>query len=51
MYNAVILECQQFGDNMESITITKAQGNVQVGVQCYDTGRLAGLIGLDAGPT
>ena len=38
-YNAMILECQQFGDNME--IITKAQGNVQVGVQCYDTGMSA----------
>ena len=28
-YNAMILECQQNGDNME--IITKAQGNVQVG--------------------
>ena len=41
MYDALILECQQFGVNMEIITITKAQENVQVGVQSYDTGMSA----------
>ena len=39
MYNVMTLECKQFGDNME--IITRGQGNVQVDVQCYDTGMSA----------